>query len=57
VKYVTEKGSAAMIVLYIPNFIKIGSGSQTLMGGFTETQIAWRSHKATSRKQAKTRSS
>jgi hypothetical protein len=29
-KYAVEKGSGAMI--YIPSFIKIGSGIQTLMG-------------------------
>jgi hypothetical protein len=44
-------------LVLITNFIKIGSGSQTLMGGFTDTQTAWRSHKATSRKHAKTKSS
>jgi hypothetical protein len=37
-KYAVEMGSGAMI--YIPNFIKIGSGIQKLRGrGFTET--AW----------------
>jgi hypothetical protein len=30
-KYAGEMGSGAMI--YIPNFIKIGSGFQTLIGG------------------------
>jgi hypothetical protein len=36
-------------VIYIPSFIKIGSGIQKLMGGgeFTDTQTAWRSHKPT----------
>jgi hypothetical protein len=31
-KYAIEMGSGAMI--YIPNFIKIGSGIQKLMGGY-----------------------
>jgi hypothetical protein len=31
----------------IPNFIKIGSGIQKLMEGFTDTQTGWRSHKPT----------
>jgi hypothetical protein len=37
-KYATEMGSVAMI--YIPSFIKIGSGIQKLIvgGGFTDTQ-------------------
>jgi hypothetical protein len=30
-KYAVEMGSGAMI--YIPSFIKIGSGTQKLMGG------------------------
>jgi hypothetical protein len=30
-KYAVEMGSGSMT--YIPNFIKIGSGIQTLMGG------------------------
>jgi hypothetical protein len=30
-KYTVDKGSRAMI--YIPSFIKIGSGIQNLMGG------------------------
>jgi hypothetical protein len=37
-------------MIYIPGFIKIASGIQKLMGGFTDTQItqtAWRSHKPT----------
>jgi hypothetical protein len=35
--------------IYIPSFIKIGSGIQILIGGggFTDTQTAWRSHKPT----------
>jgi hypothetical protein len=31
--------------MYIPNFIKIGSDIQKLIGGYTDTQTAWRSHK------------
>jgi hypothetical protein len=41
-------GSVTMI--YIPSFIKNGSGIQKLMrggGGFTDIQTAWRSHKPT----------
>jgi hypothetical protein len=39
-KYAYEVGSDAMI--YIPSFIKIGSGIQMLMvGGHLETQTAW----------------
>jgi hypothetical protein len=39
-KYVLEMGSGAMI--YIPSFIKIGSGIHKLMGvgEFTDTQTA-----------------
>jgi hypothetical protein len=37
-KYAVEMGSGAMI--YIPNFIKTGSGIQTLIGG-GDTQTAW----------------
>jgi hypothetical protein len=35
--------------IYIPSFIKNGSGIQKLKvgGGFTNTQIAWSSHKPT----------
>jgi hypothetical protein len=41
--YVVVMGSGA--VIYIPSFIKIGSGNQKLMGRrFTDTQTAWRSH-------------
>jgi hypothetical protein len=36
-KYAVEMGSGAMI--YIPGFIKIGSGIQELIGG--DTQTAW----------------
>jgi hypothetical protein len=32
-------------VTYIPSFIKIGSGIQKVIGGFTGTQTAWTSHK------------
>jgi hypothetical protein len=35
-KYVVEMGSGAMI--YIPSFIKIGSGIHELIGGYTDTQ-------------------
>jgi hypothetical protein len=31
--YAVEMGSGAMIYSYIPSFIKIGSGIQTLMWG------------------------
>jgi hypothetical protein len=34
-KYAVEMGSGAM--MYIPSFIKIGSGIQTLIGGDTHT--------------------
>jgi hypothetical protein len=46
-KYASEMGSGAMI--YIPSFIRIGSGIQKLIGarGFKDTQTAWRSHKPT----------
>jgi hypothetical protein len=42
-KYVVEMGSGTMIC--IPDFIKIGSSIQKLIGGkrgFTDTQRAWR---------------
>jgi hypothetical protein len=39
-KYTVEMGSGAMI--YMPSFIKIGSGINKLIGGFKDTQIAWR---------------
>jgi hypothetical protein len=42
-KYAVLVGSGAMI--YIPSFIKFGSGIQKLMGGCTDIQTAWRSHK------------
>jgi hypothetical protein len=35
-KHAVEMGSGAMI--YLPSFIKIGSGIQKLMGGLTDTQ-------------------
>jgi hypothetical protein len=45
-KYTLEVSSCAMI--YIPSFIEIGSGIQKFGGGgYTDTQIAWRSHKPT----------
>jgi hypothetical protein len=37
-KYAVEMASGAM--LYIPNFIKIGSGTQKLIGGDSQTQTA-----------------
>jgi hypothetical protein len=43
-KYAVEMGSGAMI--YIPSFIKFGSGVQKLIGGGGgDTQTGWRSHK------------
>jgi hypothetical protein len=36
-KYSVEMGSGAMIYLYIPNFIKTGSGIQKSRGGNTQT--------------------
>jgi hypothetical protein len=50
-KYAVQMDSGAMV--YIPSFIKIGSGIQKLTRG--ETQTAWRSHKPTLGKQAKKR--
>jgi hypothetical protein len=35
-KYATEMGSSVMI--YIPSFIKIGSGIQKLIGGYRHRQ-------------------
>jgi hypothetical protein len=32
-KYADQKGSGAVIYIYIPSFIKIGSGIKRLMGG------------------------
>jgi hypothetical protein len=43
--YAAEMGSGAMI--YIPSFIKIGSGIEMLIGGFTDTQTVRRSFKLT----------
>jgi hypothetical protein len=34
-KYAVEMGSGAMV--YIPNLIKIGSGIQKMMGGYTDS--------------------
>jgi hypothetical protein len=34
-KYAAEIGAGTMI--YIPSFIKIGSGIQNLIGGYTDT--------------------
>jgi hypothetical protein len=45
-KYTVEMGSGAM--MYIPSFVKIGSGIQKLIGG--DTQTVWGSHKLTLRK-------
>jgi hypothetical protein len=42
-KYAVVMGSGAMI--YIPSFIKTGSGIQKLIR--RDTQTAWRSHKPT----------
>jgi hypothetical protein len=45
-KYAVEMGSGAMI--YIPSFIKIGSGIEKMVGGgFIDTQTAWGSHMRT----------
>jgi hypothetical protein len=42
-KYAAEIGSGAM--MYVPSFIKIGSGIQKLIGGtHTHIQTAWRWH-------------
>jgi hypothetical protein len=35
-RYAAEIGSGAM--LYIPSFIKIGSGIQKLLSGYTQTE-------------------
>jgi hypothetical protein len=42
-KYAVEMGSGSMI--YIPSFIEIGSATQKLIEG--DTQTGWRSHKPT----------
>jgi hypothetical protein len=39
-KYAVETCSGAMT--YIPSFVKIGSGIQKLIRGFTDTQTAWK---------------
>jgi hypothetical protein len=39
-KYPIEMGSGAII--YIPSFIKIGSGIRKLIRGCTDTQTGWR---------------
>jgi hypothetical protein len=36
-KYIVEKGSSAMI--HIPSLIKIGSGIQKSMGGYTDSKV------------------
>jgi hypothetical protein len=45
-KHSVEMGSGAMT--FIPSFIKIGPGIQTLIGGYRDPQTAWRYHKPTS---------
>jgi hypothetical protein len=46
-KYAAGTGSVA-VHTYIPNFMKIGSDIQKLLGGgYIDTQIAWRAHKPT----------
>jgi hypothetical protein len=45
-KYAIEMGSGGKI--YIPSFIKIGSGIQKLIvGEYTDTGKGWRSHEPT----------
>jgi hypothetical protein len=47
-KYATEMASGAMI--FIPSYIKSGSGIQKLVGEihrYTDTQTVWSSHKTT----------
>jgi hypothetical protein len=41
--YAVEMGSGDMT--FIPSFIKTGSIGHTLIGGYTDTQSAWRLHK------------
>jgi hypothetical protein len=41
-KYAVEMGSVVMI--YIQSFIKISSGIQKLIEGYTDIQRAWQSH-------------
>jgi hypothetical protein len=50
-KYATEMGPVT--VIYVPSFIKIGSGIQNLIKGYTYIQTEWRSHKPTLGKYAK----
>jgi hypothetical protein len=39
-KYAVEMGTGA--VIYIPSFLRTGSGIQMLMGvGYTDTQATW----------------
>jgi hypothetical protein len=47
-KYAVEIGLGT--VMYIPRLKRIGSAIKKSIGGFTETQTAWRSHKPTLRK-------
>jgi hypothetical protein len=42
-KYAVQMESGAMI--HIPSFINTDSGIQKLIGGYTDIQSAWRSHK------------
>jgi hypothetical protein len=44
VKYAVERGSDA--VIYVPSFVKIGSGIQKLIGGI-HGHIGWRWRKPT----------
>jgi hypothetical protein len=44
-KYAIETVSEAIIC--IPNLIQNGEAIQKLIGGYTNTQTAWRSHKPT----------
>jgi hypothetical protein len=39
IKYGVEMGSGP--IMYMPSFVKIGSGIQKLIGGYTGTQRAW----------------
>jgi hypothetical protein len=44
-KYAVEMGSGAMS--YTPNFTKIGSAIQKLIGGDTDTERTWSLHRTT----------
>jgi hypothetical protein len=44
-KYAVQMVSGGTV--YIPSFIKIGSGVQKIIGGFSDTQTVWRPHKPT----------